>query len=36
MTWADVAGKIKFYGSEDSGLDGLPGQVNGLLRVFRS
>ena len=30
MTWADVANKIKFYGSEDNGLDGLPAQVNGL------
>ena len=29
MAWADVANKIKFYGSEDNGLDGLPAQVNG-------
>jgi hypothetical protein len=30
MVWSDVANKIKFFGSEDNGLDGLPATVNGL------
>jgi hypothetical protein len=30
MAWSDVANKIKFFGSEGDGLDGLPTTVNGL------
>jgi hypothetical protein len=31
MAWSDVAGKVKFCGSTDDGLEGEPSTVNGIL-----